>query len=235
VTPGWVRGDENRGCSTRQELLRDIADGLCGEQRRFTARAGGAVLSPEADTKKGWRCGRSTLAEFWHTFYLHYTGLQPRKRQLCLDKSLDSLHWSGKGVILPAYKGKWNKGWTKSAPSSPEKIDGTYWCTGLGPPRTERPNGTVVFHRFDSLDGNATTRRCWPRRPEKFDARVVEPVLHRSSHRAPSSGSTTERRQKLVYRPASRSLNARSPQTHPRDDQPIFAPDKRMGEGWAKT
>ena len=33
---------------------------------------------------------------------------------------------------MPAYKGKWNVGWTKSGAILPEKIHGKYWMYYLG-------------------------------------------------------------------------------------------------------
>lgn len=35
-------------------------------------------------------------------------------------------------MILPAYKGTWNKGWTKAGAIVPEKINGKYWMYYLG-------------------------------------------------------------------------------------------------------
>lgn len=35
-------------------------------------------------------------------------------------------------MILPAYKGRWNVGWTKTGAVVPEKIDGKYWMYFLG-------------------------------------------------------------------------------------------------------
>ena len=67
------------------------------------------------------------LQKFGDTFYLTYTGYNRKDAQLCLATSHDLIHWDRKGVVLPAYKGNWNKGWTKSGAIVPEKIDGKYW------------------------------------------------------------------------------------------------------------
>src|SRR5205807_1663892 len=72
------------------------------------------VLSPEADYEKDGGVEDPRLQKFGDTWYLTYTGYNKKDAQLCLATSRDLIHWERKGVILPAYKGNWNKGWTKS-------------------------------------------------------------------------------------------------------------------------
>ena len=72
------------------------------------------------------------MVKFGDTYYLTYTGYNTKDAQLCLATSKDLIHWDRKGVILPAYKGNWNTGWTKSGAIVPEKIDGKYWMYFLG-------------------------------------------------------------------------------------------------------
>jgi predicted GH43/DUF377 family glycosyl hydrolase len=90
------------------------------------------VLSPEADYEKGGGVEDPRLVRFGDTFYLTYTGYNTKDAQLCLATSRDLVHWERKGVILPAYKGNWNTGWTKSGAIVPKKIDGKYWMYFLG-------------------------------------------------------------------------------------------------------
>src|SRR6266404_4901913 len=97
----------------------------------FTRRAE-PVLSPEADYEKDGGVEDPRLQKFGNTFYLTYTGYNRKDAQLCLATSLDLIHWERKGVILPAYKGNWNRSWTKSGAIVPEKIDGKYWMYWLG-------------------------------------------------------------------------------------------------------
>ena len=82
------------------------------------------VLSPEADYEKNGGVEDPRLVKFGDTYYLTYTGYNTRDAQLCLATSRDLVHWKREGVILPAYKGNWNTGWTKSGAIVPEKIDG---------------------------------------------------------------------------------------------------------------
>ena len=97
----------------------------------FTRRAE-PVLSPEADYEKDGGVEDPRLQRFGKTFYLTYTGYNKKDAQLCLATSRDLIYWERKGVIFPAYKGNWNKAWTKSGAIVPEKIDGKYWMYWLG-------------------------------------------------------------------------------------------------------
>ena len=99
----------------------ESADGV-----HFTRRPE-PVLSPEADYEKNGGVEDPRLVKFGDTFYLTYTGYNTKDAQLCLATSHDLIHWERKGVIVPAYKGNWNTGWTKSGAIVPQKIDGKYW------------------------------------------------------------------------------------------------------------
>jgi len=90
---------------------------------RFTKRFG-AVLAPEAEYEKGGGVEDPRLIEFGGRYYLTYTGYNRKDAQLCLAESMDLIHWKRLGVILPAYQGKWNRGWTKSGAIVSERIAG---------------------------------------------------------------------------------------------------------------
>src|SRR5271170_7109512 len=97
----------------------------------FTRRAE-PVLSPETDYEKGGGVEDPRIVEIGGVFYLTYTGYNKKDAQLCLATSRDLVHWDRKGVILPAYAGKWNVRWTKSGAIVPEKIGGKFWMYWLG-------------------------------------------------------------------------------------------------------
>jgi predicted GH43/DUF377 family glycosyl hydrolase len=190
------------------------------------------VLSPEADFEKDGGVEDPRLQKFGDIYYLTYTGYNKRDAQLCLATSRDLLHWERKGVILPAYKGKWNVGWTKSGAIVPEKIDGKYWMYWLGtaPDKTDQMGlsySTDLIHWTE-----ATTTPVLPRRPGKFDSRVVEPgpppTLTERGIVVIYNGADD----KLVYRTGVAVFDRRDPRKLiSRSDQPVFAPEKE----WEKV
>ena len=90
------------------------------------------VLSPEASYEKDGGVEDPRLVRIGGTYYLTYTGYNTKDAQLCLASSTDLIHWNRKGVILPAYQGKWNVGWTKSGAILKDKVNGKYWMYFLG-------------------------------------------------------------------------------------------------------
>lgn len=97
----------------------------------FTRKAD-PVFSPEAPYEKDGGVEDPRLVKINETYYLTYTGYNKKDGQLCLAKSSDLIHWQRLGVILPAYQGNWNKGWTKSGAILTTKIRGEYWMYWLG-------------------------------------------------------------------------------------------------------
>jgi predicted GH43/DUF377 family glycosyl hydrolase len=139
------------------------------------ARWPAPVFSPETDYEQNGGVEDPRLVEIAETYYLTYTGYNKKDAQLCLAVSQDLLHWERKGVILPAYKGKWNVGWTKSGAILPEKINGKYWMYWLGTSadKTDQMGlsySSDLVHWTEALDTPVL-----PRRSGKFDSRVVEP------------------------------------------------------------
>ena len=133
------------------------------------------VFVPEADYEKDGGVEDPRLVEIDGTYYLTYTGYNKHDAQLCLATSRDLIQWQRKGVLLPAYKGKWNVGWTKSGAIITEKIAGKYWMYYLGTSgdKTDQmgiATSTDLLHWTDALD-----RPVLPRRAGRFDSRVVEP------------------------------------------------------------
>src|ERR1700730_18434587 len=89
------------------------------------------VLRTTEDYEKDGGVEDPRLVQFADTYYLTYTGYDKKTAQLCLATSTDLIHWDRKGVILPAYKGNWNRGWTKSGAIVPKQINGKYWMYWL--------------------------------------------------------------------------------------------------------
>ena len=141
------------------------------------------VLTAEAPYEKGGGVEDPRLQKFGDTYYLTYTGYNnidgvgtdKRDAQLCLATSKELLHWERQGIIIPAYKGKWNVKWTKSGAMVPEKINGKYWMYYLGDAKGRGSQMGVAFsddllHWTEALDHPVLASR-----PGFFDSQVVEP------------------------------------------------------------
>jgi beta-1,2-mannosidase len=190
------------------------------------------VLSPEADYEKDGGVEDPRLQKFGDTFYLTYTGYNKKDAQLCLATSRDLIHWDRKGVLLPAYKGNWNRGWTKSGAIVPEKIDGKYWMYWLGT-AADKTDQMGISYSTDLLHWTeATETPVLPRRVGKFDSRVVEPgpppILTQNGIVLVYNGADDQ----LVYRTGVAVFERKDPRKLlSRTDQPIFAPEKE----WEKV
>jgi beta-1,2-mannosidase len=141
------------------------------------------VMSPEAPYEKGGGVEDPRLVKIGHTYYLTYTGYNNvdgagptgKDAQLCLATSVDLVHWKRRGVIMPAYKGKWNVGWTKSGSIVTEKIGGKYWMYYLADAHGQSSQMGVassrdLIHWTDALEHPILSSR-----PGAFDSQVVEP------------------------------------------------------------
>jgi predicted GH43/DUF377 family glycosyl hydrolase len=197
----------------------------------FTRRAR-PVLGPEAEYEKDGGVEDPRLVEIGGTYYLTYTGYNKKDAQLCLAESKDLVHWKRLGVILPAYKGNWNRAWTKSGAIVPEKMDGKYWMYWLGTAadKTDQmglSSSTDLLHWREETDTPVL-----PRRPGKFDSRVVEPG---------PPPIVTPRGIVLVYNGADDNLVYRTgvavfDRSDPRrvlyrSEEPVFAPERE----WEKV
>lgn len=105
----------------------------------------------------------------------HSSGPIHGDAQLCLAISADLIHWKRQGVIMPAYKGKWNVGWTKSGAIVPEKLNGKYWMYYLADAANQLTQMSIAYstdlvHWTDALDHPVLASR-----PKMFDSQVVEP------------------------------------------------------------
>jgi predicted GH43/DUF377 family glycosyl hydrolase len=90
-------------------------------------RARQPVLAPEAPYEKDGGVEDPRLIRIGNLWYLTYTAYNKKDAQLALATSRDLKHWDRKGVILPAYKGRWNVNWTKSGAILDQKVNGHYW------------------------------------------------------------------------------------------------------------
>jgi predicted GH43/DUF377 family glycosyl hydrolase len=206
----------------------ESADGV-----HFTRRPQ-PVLAPEADYEKGGGVEDPRLVKFGNTYYLTYTGYNKKDAQLCLATSKDLLHWERKGVILPAYKGNWNVGWTKSGAIVPQKINGKYWMYFLGT-SADKTDQTGLAYSADLLHwAEATQQPVLPKRVGKFDSRVVEPgpppIVSGGKIILIFNGADD----RLVYRTGLAVFDAADP-SHllSRSDDAVFAPEKdweRVGQ-----
>jgi len=192
----------------------------------FTRRAG-PVLAPETEYEKDGGVEDPRLQKFGDTYYLTYTGYNKKDAQLCQATSQDLIHWERKGVILPAYKGNWNKGWTKSGAIVPEQIDGKYWMYWLGT-SADKTDQMGLSYSADLLHWTeATETPVLPRRPGKFDSRVVEPgpppILTESGIVLVYNGADD----KLIYRAGVAVFDRKDPRKLlSRTDAPILSPEK---------
>ena len=190
------------------------------------------VLSPETDYEKDGGVEDPRLVKFGATYYLTYTGYNKKDAQLCLATSKDLIHWERRGVILPAYKGHWNLGWTKSGAIVPEKIGGKYWMyyLGTGADKTDQmglASSPDLIHWTDATDAPVLPSRSGP-----FDSRVVEPgpapVLTRDGIVLVYNAADD----KLIYRTAVAVFDRKDPRkVLSRSASALFAPEKE----WEKV
>jgi predicted GH43/DUF377 family glycosyl hydrolase len=190
------------------------------------------VLAPEADYEKDGGVEDPRLQKFGDSYYLTYTGYNKKDAQLCLATSRDLIHWERKGVILPAYQGHWNKSWTKSGAIVPEKIDDKYWMYWLGT-SADKTDQMGLSYSTDLIHWTEATRTpVLPRRPGKFDSRVVEPgpppILTSSGIVLVYNGADDT----LVYRTGVAVFDLHDPRkVLYRSDAPVFSPEKE----WEKV
>jgi beta-1,2-mannosidase len=146
--------------------------------RHFTARPD-PVLSPEAEYEKDGGVEDPRVILIDATFYLTYTAYNRHDAQLCLATSTDLLHWKRQGVIMPAYKGKWNTQWTKSGAILPQRVNGRWWMYYMGTQRDSDGKTRDHMGLASSPDllhwSDATDQPVLPRRAGAFDSRVMEP------------------------------------------------------------
>jgi predicted GH43/DUF377 family glycosyl hydrolase len=199
----------------------ESADGV-----KFTLRPD-PILAPSEDYEKGGGVEDPRLVQFGDTYYLTYTGYNKKDAQLCLATSKDLIHWERKGIILPAYKGRWNVRWTKSGAIVPEKINGKYWMYFLGTTPDNKDQMGLAYSADLLHWTEATASPVLPARDGQFDSRVVKPgpppVVNPNGIVLIYNGADD----KLVYRTGI-AVFGRDDPTHliSRTDTPVFSPEK---------
>ena len=133
------------------------------------------VLAPETDYEKEGGVEDPRLVKIGSTYYLTYTAYNKKDAQLCMATSKDLIHWERKGIIMPAYKGRWNIGWPKSGAILTTKVNDRYWMYFLGDSAKDVHETGVAYshdliHWTEVLDQPVVKGR-----PGFFDAKVVEP------------------------------------------------------------
>ena len=197
----------------------ESSDGL-----HFLRRAN-PLLSPEAEYEKDGGVEDPRLVKIGDIYYLTYTGYNKKDAQLCLATSHDLVHWERKGVILPAYKGNWNKGWTKSGAILTTKINHEYWMYWLGTAEDKTDQMGLSYSKDLVHWTEATQTPVLPRRPGKFDSRVVEPgpppILTSTGIVLIYNGADD----KLVYRTGIAVFDRKDPsKLLYRSEEPVFGP-----------
>jgi predicted GH43/DUF377 family glycosyl hydrolase len=184
------------------------------------------VLAPETEYEQGGGVEDPRIVKIGDLYYLTYTGYNKKDAQLCLATSTDLLHWQRKGILLPAYRGNWNKGWTKSGAILNEKISGRYWMYWLGT-AADHTDQMGLSYSDDLLHWTeATATPVLPKRPGKFDSRVVEPgpppLLTADGIVLVYNGADDS----LVYRTGIAVFDRHDPRkVLYRSDQPVFGPE----------
>jgi len=183
------------------------------------------VLSPETEYENSGGIEDPRLVQIGTSYYLTYTGYTKKDAQLCLARSQDLLHWERIGVILPAYQGRWNRGWTKSGAILPEKIAGKFWMYWLGTAADKTDQMGIsssddLVHWREELDVPVLSSRAG-----MFDSRVVEPgpppILTPEGIVLIYNGADDH----LVYRTGIAVFDRANPgKVLYRGDQPIFEP-----------
>jgi predicted GH43/DUF377 family glycosyl hydrolase len=184
------------------------------------------VLSPQTDYERDGGVEDPRLVQIAGTYYLTYTGYNKKDAQLCLATSKDLIHWERHGVILPAYKGNWNRGWTKSGAIVPVRIGGKYWMYWLGT-AADKTDQMGLASSKDLLHWTEETETpVLPKRPGKFDSRVVEPgpppVVTKEGIVLIYNGADD----RLVYRTGIAIFDRNDPKkVIYRSEEPIFEPE----------
>ena len=198
------------------------------------------VMTSETPYEKGGGVEDPRIIRFGSTYYLTYTGYNnvdgtgPKHKdaQLCMATSQDLVHWKREGVIMPAYKGKWNVGWTKSGAIVPQKINGKYWMYYLADAAGHDSQmgiaySTDLLHWTEALDHPVLASR-----PGTFDSQVAEPgpapVITSDGIFLVYNGADD----KLVYSTGWVLFDKKDPtKVLARAEQPVFSP----GPEWEKV
>lgn len=183
------------------------------------------VLEPEAEYERGGGVEDPRLVKIDDTYYLTYTAYNGKDAQLALATSPDLRRWERKGVILPAYRGRWNVHWTKAGAILDRPIGGRYWMYYMADAADARDQTGVAWSTDLVTWTEALAHPVLARRPGRFDSRVVEPgpppILTGAGILLVYNGAD----EKLVYRTGWALFDAADPtRVLARSDEPVFEP-----------
>ena len=183
------------------------------------------VLSPEAEYERGGGVEDPRLVLIDGTYYLTSTAYNGRDAQLALATSRDLRRWERKGVILPAYKGRWNVNWTKAGAILPHRINGKYWMYYMADAKDLRDQMGVASSPDLLTWSEELDHPVLARRPGFFDSRGVEPgpppVLTKDGILLVYNGADDG----LVYRTGWVLFDRTNPaRVLARSDRPMFEP-----------
>jgi predicted GH43/DUF377 family glycosyl hydrolase len=133
------------------------------------------VLSPDAEYERGGGVEDPRLVQIDSTYYLTYTAYNGRDAQLALATSKDLHRWERRGVILPANQGRWNVHWTKSGAILTEPVHDRYWMFYMADAKDRYDQTGIAYSTDLRAWTEALDHPVLPRRPGRFDSRVVEP------------------------------------------------------------
>jgi beta-1,2-mannosidase len=216
------------GKGTSRIAMATSADGI-----RFE-RGSEPALVPEAEYERNGGVEDPRLVKIGATYYLTYTAYDGKDAQLALATSPDLRHWERQGVIMPANRGRWNVHWTKSGAILDQPLGGKYWMYYMADAKGAYDQMGVA--RSDDLRTwtEALDHPVLPRRPGRFDSRVVEPgpppVLTEEGIFLVYNGADDQ----LVYRTGWALFDGKDPtRVIARSDTPIFEPERpweRIGQ-----
>ena len=185
------------------------------------------ALIPEADYERQGGVEDPRLVKIGATWYLTYTAYDGKDAQLALATSADLRRWERRGVIMPANRGGWNVHWTKSGAILDERVGGKYWMYYMADAQGAYDQTGVAWsedllHWTEALDAPIL-----PRRPGRFDSRVVEPgpppFLTPEGILLVYNGADD----RLVYRTGWALFDGNDPtRVLARSDTPIFVPER---------
>lgn len=195
------------------------ADGVTFEREREP------LLSPDGEFERGGGVEDPRLVRIDGVYYLTYTAYNGKDAQLALATSRDLRTWTRRGIIMPAYKGRWNVHWTKSGAILPERVNGKYWMFFMADAQDKRDQTGIAYSTDLLTWTEVLDHPILPRRPGKFDSRVVEPgpppVLTKDGILLIYNGADDN----LVYRTGWALFDRADPtRVLARSDAPIFEP-----------
>lgn len=190
------------------------------------------ILSPDGEFERGGGVEDPRLVRIDDLYYLTYTAYNGKDAQLALATSRDLRTWERKGIIMPAYKGRWNVHWTKSGAILPERLDGKYWMFFMADAKDKRDQTGIAWSTDLLTWTEVLDHPILPRRPGMFDSRVVEPgpppLLTKDGILLIYNGADD----RLVYRTGWALFDRADPtRVLARSDRPLFVPARE----WEKV